>query len=401
MAQAEAAYDTAQRLFQANPGDAQFGLSQAGALLNRGEVLQKSARDDEADRCFGEALALLDREVEILRSRASTEVPGGPPKPAPRIEFTGRPRNLAIILGTWSGRGNLRKPVVFYQRMTGERPGVVRYEHRLARSLYYLGILTLATGSPAEEAVDAVRRADVLYAKLVREHAGNLDYALERGEMCSHLAGVLVIKNQYQDALPWFDWAIPALTAVLDRDPRNPKLRRLLTESHAARGGALVLLDRPVEAISDVKRAIVLDEAKHAALTQLYPSTVASARQRLYRLARQGKHQEAVAEASALAQVPDLPGEALYDAACVHSIAAKAEKGGIAREEHYARAVALLRRAFAAGFAKDPIQAQSGLGPNPLEHMRKDQDLEPLRQREDYQKLLADLAQAPATEGER
>jgi hypothetical protein len=69
----------------------------------------------------------------------------------------------------------------------------------------------------------------------------------------------------------------------------------------------------------------------------------------------------------------------LYDLACVCALASAAVKDDAKRREQYAdRAVALLRQAVAAGW-KDAA------------HMKKDQDLAPLRDREDFQKLLAEL----------
>ena len=52
------------------------------------------------------------------------------------------------------------------------------------------------------------------------------------------------------------------------------------------------------------------------------------------------------------------------------------------KEQYAARSVELLRKAESAGFFKDKKN---------IEHMKKDTDLEPLRQREDYKKLLKEL----------
>jgi mannose/cellobiose epimerase-like protein (N-acyl-D-glucosamine 2-epimerase family) len=75
---------------------------------------------------------------------------------------------------------------------------------------------------------------------------------------------------------------------------------------------------------------------------------------------------------------PDSPGD-LYDAACgMARTAAAAKPGEEARRRYGDRAVAVLRRAVAAGFHE-------------AERARKDPALEALRERDDFRKLLADM----------
>ena len=65
-----------------------------------------------------------------------------------------------------------------------------------------------------------------------------------------------------------------------------------------------------------------------------------------------------------------------YNIACVHAVAS----GKIAnRKQEYAdRSMDWLRRAVTAGF-------------NDAKHMKKDSDLDALRERDDFKKLIADL----------
>jgi hypothetical protein len=108
-------------------------------------------------------------------------------------------------------------------------------------------------------------------------------------------------------------------------------------------------------------------------------------------LALSGEAVQAAAEAEAVAGADAKPGE-LYDAACVFSQASEAtarakgmpegERSRLA-EQYAGRAVALLRQARQAGFFKDAAA---------VDLLEKDSDLEPLRSREEYRKLLAELA---------
>ena len=71
-----------------------------------------------------------------------------------------------------------------------------------------------------------------------------------------------------------------------------------------------------------------------------------------------------------------------YDFACVYAVAS----GKIAdkKKEYADRAMELLRKAVKAGFVN-------------AAHMKKDTDLDPLREREDFKKLLEELQSAAKT----
>jgi hypothetical protein len=84
-------------------------------------------------------------------------------------------------------------------------------------------------------------------------------------------------------------------------------------------------------------------------------------------------------------------GDTLYNLACVCALASAAVKdaknlGADAprlAEEYAVRALELLRQAVAKGY-KD------------FDHLKKDDDLKPLREREDFKKLVIDLEKATA-----
>jgi tetratricopeptide (TPR) repeat protein len=105
-------------------------------------------------------------------------------------------------------------------------------------------------------------------------------------------------------------------------------------------------------------------------------------------LANKGHHAQAAAEAALLAEAKPASAGLLYDTGCVYALCvaavqkdaqtAAAEREKLA-EDYARRAIALLRRAVQAGF-------------NDLKHLKTgDPDLESLRSREDFQKLVAEL----------
>ena len=103
---------------------------------------------------------------------------------------------------------------------------------------------------------------------------------------------------------------------------------------------------------------------------RMNPASAAIARRSL---ARAGEHAKAVAEANALAEAKDVDGGMLYNLACVCALAATAVRDDAKLQDQYAaRAVELLRQAVAKGYKE-------------AAHMKKDKDLDALRDREDFQ----------------
>jgi len=105
--------------------------------------------------------------------------------------------------------------------------------------------------------------------------------------------------------------------------------------------------------------------------------------------AKAGNHAKAAAEAEALAADPKAAPSILYEAACGLALASAAAKpaeatAGSDLAAHYAtRAVELLGRAAARGYFQEQAR---------IDQLRKDSDLDPLRERPDYQQFAASLA---------
>jgi hypothetical protein len=108
-------------------------------------------------------------------------------------------------------------------------------------------------------------------------------------------------------------------------------------------------------------------------------------------LARSGDHAQAAAQARAAIAEARSDGQALYNAACVcaQAAAAASRDESLAKDErtrlaeqYAAQAVAYLLKARAAGWYRGAA----------VEHMQKDPDLAPLRDRDDYKELLRSVS---------
>jgi hypothetical protein len=95
---------------------------------------------------------------------------------------------------------------------------------------------------------------------------------------------------------------------------------------------------------------------------------------------RAGQVATAIEEAEELAKTAEPL--VLYNAACVYALASKPTKANPIPAEQQAkyaeRAIALLRQAVAKGY-------------NNVHNMKNDDDLKPLRERDDFQKLLREM----------
>jgi hypothetical protein len=132
------------------------------------------------------------------------------------------------------------------------------------------------------------------------------------------------------------------------------------------------------EAVKDLDEVLaLLPEAARPTLAMVRATT----------LVRAGDHAAATAAARRLVDREGVPGTLVYAAAAVHAVAsvevgkdkalAQAERERLA-ERYAVAAVALLRGLVQAGFRD-------------AEHLRRNPDLEPLRGRKDFQKLLREL----------
>jgi tetratricopeptide (TPR) repeat protein len=97
-------------------------------------------------------------------------------------------------------------------------------------------------------------------------------------------------------------------------------------------------------------------------------------------LARHKQADKALAAADLLAANAKAAGH-LYDAACVHALCVPLADGAAAKEKRAARAVELLRQAVGKGY-------------NEAGHMKRDTDLDALRGRDDFKKLLDEMQAA-------
>jgi tetratricopeptide (TPR) repeat protein len=292
-------------------------------------------------------------------------------------------RYRAARVGAFLGRyeqaeKDYRIAVRLYEKLVADSPTMHAYRGELALSETGLGDLLVGLGK-SDEAEKAYRQALALREKLAGDFPAMPEYRVQVADSCINIGNLRRDRGQPQAALDWYGKAIALLSPILAQDAQVPSARRFLRNAHWGRAMALGQLGRHAEAAKDWLRAAELDLGRMRPYFRL---------QHCLALAHQGEHRAAVKGVEKLlrssSDEADTPsGPLCYDAACVYALSVAAVKDDAKLWEGYAvHALALLRQAQQADFFKDPKQ---------IDNMRKDTDLDYLRQREDFKKFLGEF----------
>ena len=244
-----------------------------------------------------------------------------------------------------------------------------QYREDLALSHNDLGILLCDLGKRAE-AEAAYRQALSIQDKLATDFPAVPQYRIALGGSQVNYALLPREILQPEQALEWSAKAIANLESVLRQVKVDATTQLFLRNAHVARARALDDLKRYAEA------AAAWDKAAELSPQPLRPEMRMS---RALSRVRAGQVDAATREAEELAKNADAG--LLYNVACIFALAAARpdESGGsLSKEDCAKRAITLLQQAVAKGY-------------NNAEHMKRDHDLEALREREDFKKLLAEL----------
>jgi tetratricopeptide (TPR) repeat protein/tRNA A-37 threonylcarbamoyl transferase component Bud32 len=273
------------------------------------------------------------------------------------------------------------------EELCEEAPTVPGFRDLLAKILNNLAYISEELSESAT-ATQLRRRSLDTFEKLAAGFPTHSDYKENLGLSYAFHGNAEFQRGKYDTGLEWLTRATTYLDPILADERPSSGLRQRLAEAHAARGGCLYGLRRYVEAIAALDRALELDAGRvQITASSIRRLALLSIRQEsvpALRLARAGDHVKASAAALALVKGPNAHPEMDYNAACVFAICADKVKvkDSVAADGYAGQAVQLLRHAHAAGFFKDPQQRKQ---------LQKDPDLNPLRQRPDFQQLLHDV----------
>jgi serine/threonine-protein kinase len=271
----------------------------------------------------------------------------------------------------------LEKALPFYENFRIQWKGDPSVQATLAENYTQLGTILYSLGR-RKEGRGAFEQAQAIGEDLTVAHPEEPRYGTILGRLHFCVGNEAKQDKQLEPALQSYAKAVSILKAVLVRDEHQERARSLLRDTHYYRSRIFSSRDQHAEAVQEWDHAIEL-------ATGLWRPAFRAGR--AISLAQLGDYRRAVDEANALAEEELIPSEHLYGLACVYSLSSAAAKEDAKLSYQYAaRALQLLREAVKKGF-KD------------VAHMKKDPKLDPLRSRDDFQKLLAQLEAGDAKKG--
>ena len=336
--EAEAAYRDAQALnkqlvaeFPTVPG---YRQQLAGNHNNLGLLLKTMGRPKEAEGAYRDALALNKQLAadfptvpEYRQSLASTHINLGS-----LLQTTSRAKEAEAVY---------RDALALQKQLAADFPTVTEYRQNLATAHNNLGSLLQITGRPKEAEV-AYRDALALNKQLAADFPTVPDHQNGLAGALVNLGNLLRDRKEYAAARRMYEEALPHHQAALQANPRHPAYRQFFRNNREGLTETLIEL---------------------------------------------GEHGAAAVTASQFLEAAVDPANDTYEAACYFArcvpLAEKNKQLSEVKSKELAqsygdKAMAALRPAIQNGY-KDAA------------HMKKDTDLDALRGRDDFKKLLGDL----------
>ena len=326
---------------------------------NLGALLRDTGKRDEAEEQYRSSLAIREKLVAEF-----------PTVPDYRSDLASSHNNLGNLLALSGKRlgaeQQYRKGLAIREKLAAEFPTVTDYRRQLAGSHSNLGVLLADLGKRAE-AEQQYRLGLAIREKLAAEFPAVPNHRIDLAGSYCNLGHLVRDGGRANDSLAWYDQAIDILSPIHRAEIRDVTVKQSLRNSYTGRAMAYDQLSQFAKAVKDWDRAVEL--------SPLFEQPRFRASRATSRL-KAGMVAEAVAEVAELTNIPGTPAPILYDYACVYAVAS----GKLANKqaEYADRAMTLLRQAVRAGF-RDTAS------------LRQDTALDPLRDRDDFKALLAQM----------
>jgi tetratricopeptide (TPR) repeat protein len=328
-------------------------------------LLAGLGKDPEAEAAYRQAQAIFDKLAADF-----------PTVPQYRQDLAASHYNLGVLLAGLGKRPEAeaayRQALAIQEKLAADLPTVPEYRRDLAKSHNNLGVLLAGLGKHPE-AEAAYRQALAIREKLAAEFPTVPQFRVELGGSQFNLWHLLRVDKEPERALEGFSLAIGTLEGVLREVNMDVTAQTFLRGAYWGRAMANDDLKRYAEAAADWDKAVQLSPE---------PGRVQFRLGRAASRVRAGQVNRALQEVEELTKIAHPT--VLYDAARVFALAVdrREEPGGsLSKEECANRAIRLLQQAVAKGW-KD------------AEHMKKDNDLKALRERDDFKNLVGDLEKA-------
>jgi tetratricopeptide (TPR) repeat protein len=339
-----------------------------------GQVCMDLGRAREAEPLLARSLAIREQLARQL-----------PDSPEVQADLARAHHGLAVLYAsqrrTDEAEAAYRRARAIHADLVAAYPQKPRYRQLLAETVQNLAMVYQSSGRPAL-AESSFAEALAATRAVLAEFPRDAEVACLMVTTLKNLAIHLTATGRVPEALARLDQAVGLGERIHREQPGSPASRQALLNAHGARAQAREARGLFVEAADDWGRVGELDAPANRDrwLTQ-----------RCSALLRAGDYRGATTAAARLVDRPGAPGDALYNAACVASLASAAARADAglapsAREEfgrlQAATALRLLHRARARGFFADPAN---------VAHLGVDTDLDPLRPLPEFRALSLEL----------
>jgi tetratricopeptide (TPR) repeat protein len=329
-----AAVNIRQKLLNANPSDSKMRLDLAGSQHGMADVLEKMGKPTEAMAEYEKAQALYRKLVDSnpAVTEFQRQLSWCNNQIAIMLMHAGKPMEA---LAAWRNAAAIR------EKLAADNPTVTSFQNELEGTYANIGVVLAQTGKTAE-ALAVFQKAQAIIQKLADAHPADPNHQANLANIHNELGRLLAKLGRFADAFAFFDKGQTLFDKLLKSEPTRNLYRLGLGESHAYWGWALRKSGRPVEAAAQLRRAVeVWDPVKDREPELLFDRAWALAL--LAGLGSAGKSDVTTAEVTSYAD----------------------------------RAIAVLRDAISAGWSV----------PDEL----KQPDFDPLRDRDDFKKLMEEL----------
>jgi tetratricopeptide (TPR) repeat protein/aminoglycoside phosphotransferase (APT) family kinase protein len=330
------ARDIRQQLAGAHPADTRYQQDLASSHYDIGGVLEQKGQP-------AEALAAYAKARDIWQKLADAH----PDVPEFQYQFAHSHNPIGAVLQDRLGKSGpalaaFEKAVAILQTLADAHPDVPNFRAALASSHFNIGVVLEHTGQPAE-ALAAHAKARGIRQQLADAHPAVTRYQQDLASSHYNIGVVLEKQGQLAEALAAYAKARDIRQKLADVHPTAPEYQRDVADSLYRFGLVQRRSGRPAAASASFRKAIGILEGLSTLTSQ--------------------DHYNLACDYALLTGIAAEPGAKMT-----------AAEGQAAAD----RALATLRRAIAAGYRN-------------LDWMRRDTDLDPLRKRPDFQKMLADL----------
>jgi tetratricopeptide (TPR) repeat protein len=311
-------------------------------------------------------LECQDRALQILE-RLLSESPSAPEhRRALALAHTNRGEALRNLGRSNEALSAHQSAVTIQAHLATSVESVPEDRQALARAQHSLADL-LVEMRRYDEALALLERALAAQEQLSAASPTNALYQIELAGTETTMGNLRRDRGRAEAALEWYARSIDRIEELLGHDARLVQARRLGRDTHRDRAGALGQLSRHADALRDYDQALKLDDGQRQSSLRM---------ERALARARLKEIPQALQEAESLIASLDADAPTLYTGAVILALASAAMPEQADR--HGQHAVGLLRRALAKGY-KD------------LATLKQGRDLDLLREREDFKRLLAEF----------